>query len=108
MAKLRATNIDPKTGTNLNLGASGDSVTFSSDMIKANTMKDAGGNNLWTSNGSGTLSNVNSGMSGAGPKLILSQDGSGSSQVNFTSGIDFEGLGARLRNSLNLLPFLLE
>tara|TARA_B110000014_G_C19776551_1_gene403904 strand:+ start:47 stop:613 length:567 start_codon:yes stop_codon:yes gene_type:complete len=27
---------------------------------------------------------------------------------NFTSGIDFEGLGARLRNSLNLLPFLLE
>ena len=28
MAKLRATNIDPKTGTNLTLGATGDTVTF--------------------------------------------------------------------------------
>ena len=66
MAKLRATNIDPKTGTNLTLGATGDSVTFASTEVRANTVKDAGGNNLFTSDGSGTLSNVNSALSGGG------------------------------------------
>ena len=39
MAKLRATNIDPKTGTNLTLGATGDSVTFASTEIRAIHLK---------------------------------------------------------------------
>ena len=88
MAILRSSDIQPSTGTTLTLGASGDTVTVSSDMIKANTMKDAGGNNLWTSNGSGTLSNVNSGLTGGGMTLISTNTVTGSSAINITTGID--------------------
>ena len=88
MGKLRVHNIEAQTGTNVDLGAAGDVVTLASDSIQTNLYKDSGGNTIFQSDGAGTLSNVNSGLSGAGPKLILSQDGSGSSQVNFTSGID--------------------
>ena len=89
MAKLRATNIDPKTGTNLTLGATGDSVTFASTEVRANTVKDAGGNNLFTSDGSGTLSNVNSALSGGGwTKLASYTIAAGTSMFSITSGID--------------------
>ena len=70
MSKLRVGTIEPQSGTNLNLGASGDTVTVSSDSIKANTFKDAGGNTLWTSDGAGTVSSVNSAMSGGGVTFI--------------------------------------
>ena len=88
MAKLRSTNIEPSTATTLALGASGDSVLISSDSLKANTWQDLGGNNFFVSNGSGTLSNVNSGLSGGGYSLISSTTFSGQSTVNITSGID--------------------
>ena len=88
MSKIRSSVIEPATGTTLTLGASGDTVAVSSDAIKLNTLKDSGGNTLFTSNGSGTLSSVNSGLSGAGPKLLQSQTADGSSTVSFTSGID--------------------
>ena len=88
MSKIRSSVIEPATGTTLTLGASGDTVAVSSDAIKLNTLKDSGGNTLFTSNGSGTLSSVNSSFSGAGPKLIQSQTADGDSTVSFTSGID--------------------
>ena len=88
MAKLRSSNIEPSTGTTLALGASGDSIAVSSDSIKANTWQDLGGNNLFVSNGSGTVSNVNSGLKGGGYTLITSQTASDSSAIAFTSGID--------------------
>ena len=89
MSILRVATIEPEGATTtLTLGASGDTVTSSADSIKANTFKDAGGNTLWTSDGSGTLSSVNSGISSKGPQLILSQTASSSSSISFTSGID--------------------
>jgi hypothetical protein len=88
MAILRSSDIQPSTGTTLTLGASGDTVIVSSDMIKANTTKDAGGNTLWTSNGSGTLSNVNSGLTGGGMTLISTNTATGTSAINITTGID--------------------
>ena len=89
MAKLRATNIEPQSGTNLTLGASGDTVTLASTETKVNTFKDAGGNTLWTSNGSGTLSGVNSSLAGGGLTLITTQTVTAeSSSVIFSSGID--------------------
>ena len=89
MSILRVATIEPEGATTtLTLGLSGDTVTSSADSIKANTFKDAGGNTLWTSDGSGTLSNVNSSFSGAGPKLIQSQTADASSSISFTSGID--------------------
>ena len=56
MSTLKAHNIEPATGTDVALGAAGDSITVSGDSLKLNTFKDAGGNTLFTSNGSGTLS----------------------------------------------------
>jgi len=88
MGILRTKTIEPATGSTLTLGASGDTVTVSSDSIKANTFKDAGGNTLFTSDGAGTLSSVNSALVPAGPILISTHTASGSSSVDITSGID--------------------
>ena len=71
MSILRVATIEPEGATTtLTLGASGDTVTSSVDSIKANTFKDAGGNTLWTSDGAGTVSSVNSAMSGGGVTFI--------------------------------------
>ena len=83
MSKLRVGTIEPQSGTNLNLGASGDTVTVSSDSIKANTFKDAGGNTLWTSDGAGTVSSVNSAMSGGGVTFISETTASNVATVAF-------------------------
>ena len=88
MAKLRVHNIEPSTGTDVALGISGDTIAVSSDSLKLNTWKDSGGNTLFQSDGAGTLSNVNSGLSGAGPKLILSQTADASTSISFTANID--------------------
>ena len=88
MSTLKSNVIEPATGTTLSLGASGDNVLVSSDSLQTNLYKDAGGNTLFTSDGAGTLSNVNSGIIGAGPTLILSQTASDSATVNFTANLD--------------------
>ena len=40
MGKLRVHNIEAQTGTNVDLGAAGDVVTFASDSIQTNLYKD--------------------------------------------------------------------
>ena len=87
MTTLKTNAIEPEGATtNLTVGLSGQNVVIGgSGGLKANTMKDAGGNTLWTSNGSGTLSSV-SGFGGA-QVLISSQTASNSSSLSFTSGI---------------------
>jgi hypothetical protein len=71
----------------ITLGATGDSITISGNSINTNVIKDSGGNVLFQSDGSGTLSNVNSAFS-ADLKLLSTQTASGSANVAFTSGID--------------------
>ena len=88
MGILRTKTIEPATGSTLTLGASGDTITVSSDSIKANTFKDAGGNTLFTSDGAGTLSSVNSALAAGGPILISTATASGESSIEITSGID--------------------
>jgi len=83
---LKVNTIEP-AGNSLTLGASGDTVVIGNNDIRANTYKDAGGNTLWVSDGSGNLSSVNSALSGS-LKLIQSQTASSSSSVTFTTGID--------------------
>ena len=89
MSIIRVATIEPEGATTtLTLGLSGDTVTSSADSIKTNTFKDAGGNTLWTSDGSGTLSSINAGFAVAGPILILSQTVTDGASISFTSGID--------------------
>ena len=88
MSTLKSNVIEPATSTTLSLGAAGDNVLVSSDSLQTNLYKDAGGNTIFQSDGAGTLSNVNSGIKGAGPQLILSQTASSSASISFTSDID--------------------
>ena len=88
MATLKTRIIQPSTGTNVNLGNAGTAILVNSDSIQTNVYKDSGGNTLFQSDGAGTLSNVNTALTGAGPKLILSQTASDSASISFTSGID--------------------
>ena len=68
---LKANTIEP-AGSSLTLGASGDTVVIGNNDIRANTYKDAGGNTLFTSDGSGNLSSVRSGFGGS-LKLLSTQ-----------------------------------
>ena len=82
---LNVNTIEP-AGATLTIGADGDSVVLADD-VKSNTYKDAGGNTLFVSNGSGVLSSVNSGF-GDSLKLLSTQTASRSASIEFTSGID--------------------
>ena len=82
---LNVNTIEP-AGATLTIGADGDSVVVGGNDIRANTYKDAGGNTLFTSNGSGVLSSVNSGF-GDALKLLSTQTASNSASISFTSGI---------------------
>ena len=65
MSTVETRKFEPVTGTALNLGASGDAVTLPAGVtLQPNTIKDAGGNTIFTSDGAGTLSSVNSGLQG--------------------------------------------
>ena len=59
MSTLKSNVIEPATGTNLTLGAAGDTIDVPSDALQLNTWKDSGGNTLFVSDGSGNLSSVN-------------------------------------------------
>lgn len=87
MSTLEARTIEPQSGTTVTLGASGDSVVIGADALKTNTIKDAGGNTIFTSDGAGTLSSINSGLSG-NMVFINSATASGDASLSFTSGID--------------------
>ena len=87
MSTLEARTIEPQSGTTVTLGASGDSVVIGADALKTNTIKDAGGNTIFTSDGAGTLSSINSSLSG-NMVYINKATASGSTSLTFSSGID--------------------
>ena len=84
MSTIKANTVKPKDyATDLTLGASGDTVTLPGNDLRVNTVKDKGGNTLWTSDGSGNLSSVNSGLKG-NLALVSTQNPSGVASVGFT------------------------
>ena len=86
--KLNVNAIEPEGATTtMNVGRTGKNVIIT-DNLKANTLKDAGGNTLFTSNGSGVLSSVNSAFGKGGPTLLDTETASGHSELNFESNID--------------------
>lgn len=88
MSTLETRKIEPLSGTTVTLGAAGDAVTMPAGVtLKTNTVKDAGGNTIWTSDGSGTVSSVNAELQG-NMIFISSQTASASASLEFTSGID--------------------
>ena len=79
---------DSGVNQDFTFGTTGDTVQVTSGAtLKVNTLKDAGGNTIFTSDGSGNLSSMNSGLSG-GPALITTNTVSGGASSTFTTGID--------------------
>ena len=85
MSKVVTTTLLPDVaGGSVTLGGTGDSVVVTGNDIRANVLQDAGGNAVLTSNGSGVLSGVNSGLGGA-LNLIQTQTASNVANVSFTT-----------------------
>ena len=85
MSKVVTTTILPDVaGGSVTLGGTGDSVVVTGNDIRTNALQDAGGNAVFTSNGSGVMSGMNSGFGGA-LNLLSTQTASGASSVSFTT-----------------------
>ena len=84
---IMVNTLEPQSGTTLTVGKSGQNLQVNADSLKANVAKDAGGNALFTSDGSGNLSGLNSGL-GSAQTLIQTQTVTNQATVSFTSGID--------------------
>jgi hypothetical protein len=88
MSKVVTTTLLPDVaGGSVTLGGTGDSVVVTGNDIRTNVLQDAGGNAVFTSDGSGVLSGMNSAFAGA-LNLIQSQTASNSASISFTSGLD--------------------
>ncbi len=85
MSKVVTTTVLPDVaGGSVTLGGTGDSVVVTGNDIRANVLQDAGGNAVFTSDGSGVLSGVNSGLGGA-LNLLSTQTASNTANVSFTT-----------------------
>ena len=88
MAIVYTDTIEPRKPTqDITLGTTGETITLPGNDLRVNTVKDKGGNTLWTSDGSGNLSSVDSQLKGS-EVLILSQTASNSASISFTADID--------------------
>ena len=81
---LKANSIEPEGATTtITIGETGQNVIIGADSIKNNVVKDAGGNAVFTSNGSGVLSGVNAGF-GSAQVLVDSTTCSNTASVTYT------------------------
>ena len=88
MAKLYVDTIEPEGATtNLAIGESGQDVILPGNDIRANVLQDAGGNAIFTSNGSGTLSGLNSGFGDSLVLITTTTVSSAVASIAFTSGL---------------------
>lgn len=89
MSKVVTTNVIPDDASNdlLTIGAASDSVAVN-DSLNVDTLQDMGGNTIFVSDGSGTITSKNSGFPGS--LQLISDSGvlSGVTNYSLTSGID--------------------
>ena len=88
MSRVYTDTLEPRKSTqDITLGTSGETISVGANSINVNTVKDKGGNTLWTSDGSGNLSSVNAGLKG---NLVLLDTNTftGASSSDFTTLID--------------------
>lgn len=87
-SSVKINTIEPEGATtNLVIGQSGQNTAIAGNDIRANVLQDAGGNAIFTSNGSGTMSGMNAGF-GSAMVLLSTQTASDASSIEFTSDID--------------------
>ena len=85
MSRVYADTIEPRKPTqDITLGTTGETITLPGNDLRVNTVKDKGGNTLWTSDGSGTLSSVNSALKG-NLVLLNTTNATNQTSVSFTT-----------------------
>ena len=84
MGQLYVDTIEPQSGTSLTVGESGQNTVLPGNDLRFNVIQDAGGNAIFTSNGSGVLSGVDAGFGNA-EVLLNTQTASNSASLIFTS-----------------------
>ena len=88
MSKVVATTVLPEdSGEVLTFGDTGDAIAISGDSLNLDVLQDAGGNNIFTSDGAGTLTSVNSAFGGA-LNLLTTNTFTGTTSSAFTTLID--------------------
>ena len=88
MATLYVDTLEPQSGTALTIGEAGQNTVLAGNDLRANVLQDAGGNAIFTSNGSGTLSGVNSDFGSAWVLLSTTVISASSASVDITANID--------------------
>ena len=90
MSKINADTIETASpNVDITLGAAGDAVLIPTGAtLKTNTIQDAGGNTIFTSDGSGTLSSIRSGLGGSNISLLTTNTFTGTTTSNFTTKIN--------------------
>ena len=85
MSRVYTDTIEPRKPTqDITLGTTGETITLPGNDLRVNTVKDKGGNTLWTSDGSGTLSSVNSALKG-NLVLLNTTNATNQTSVSFTT-----------------------
>ena len=88
MSRVYTDTIEPRKPTqDITLGTTGETITLPGNDLRVNTVKDKGGNTLWTSDGSGNLSSVNAGLKG-NLVLLTTQTADDVASIAFTTLID--------------------
>ena len=88
MGTLYVDTLEPQSGTALTVGESGQNTVLAGNDIRTNVWQDAGGNAIFTSNGSGTLSGLNAAFGSAMPLLSTTVISASSATVDITANID--------------------
>ena len=84
MGLLTVDTIEPQSGTALTVGELGQNTVLPGNDLRTNVIQDAGGNAIFTSNGSGTLSGINSAF-GSSWALLRTENPSSIAAVDFGS-----------------------
>ena len=85
MSRVYTDTLEPRKPTqDITLGTTGETITLPGNDLRVNTVKDKGGNTLWTSDGSGTLSSVNAAFVG-NLKLLTSTTAAADSEIVFSN-----------------------
>ena len=88
MSRVYTDTLEPRKPTqDITLGTAGETISVGANSINVNTVKDKGGNTLWTSDGSGNLSSVNSSLKG-NLVLLTTNTFTSASSSDFTTLID--------------------
>ena len=87
MGQLYVDTIEPQSGTALTVGETGQNTVLAGNDLRANVFQDAGGNAIFTSNGSGVLSGVNSSFGAAMSLLTTTTVSTAVATVDHTTAI---------------------